>query len=194
MCENSELPIFLRGKKVVARPLELEDVPNCQRWVNAPDIRINILNQRPLSMTAEKSFITSLDGTTTDFVLAICLPDGRHIGNIGLHRISYSDRTAVTGCIIGDPEYRNKGYGHDAKMILLAHAFLTLNLRKINSAAKADNLASLRFNEKCGYEVEGIRKAEHYVNGRYVDEVLTAVFREKWEPLWEAYCSDWKRS
>ena len=72
-------------------------------------------------------------------------------------------------------------------MFLLSHAFLTLNLRKVCSDAIEYNGASLGFNANCGYAEEGRRKRQIYRDGKYWDQVFTAVFKEDWLPLWENY-------
>jgi RimJ/RimL family protein N-acetyltransferase len=40
--------------------------------------------------------------------------------------------------------------------------------------------ASHRYNEKCGYHVEGVLKNQIFRNGKYHDEILMAIFREDW--------------
>jgi RimJ/RimL family protein N-acetyltransferase len=51
----------------------------------------------------------------------------------------------------------------------------------------AFNKRSLRYNLKCGYKVEGVRKKQIFRNGKYHDEILIAVFKEDWLPIWERY-------
>jgi RimJ/RimL family protein N-acetyltransferase len=123
-------------------------------------------------------------------VLGIQAIDGPFIGVMGLHGISWPDGTATSGACIGNTNYHNKGCGTDAKMLLLEYAFQTLNLRKVCSTVFAFNRRSRSYNEKCGYVVEGVRQAHVFRNGAYHDEILMAVFRDKWLPLWE----QWQRA
>jgi len=72
-------------------------------------------------------------------------------------------------------------------MLLLHYAFTRMNLRKVCSTAHAFNARSLRYGERCGYKQEGLRKKQFFIDGRYVDEVLTAVFKSDFMPLWREY-------
>lgn len=106
---------------------------------------------------------------------------------MGLHEINWINRNAVTGTLIGEKEHRGKGYGTDAKMLLLDFAFNALGLHKVCSRVFAFNGRSRRYGEKCGYTVEGVLKEQHFHNGEFHDELVMAVFRRDWLPLWEAY-------
>lgn len=173
-----EKVVFLRGKKVILRPRHLDDVQRITRWINDPEIRLNIISQTPLMEHEERAWIEKTG--PNDIVFSIHTHEGRHIGVMGIHHINWIDRTATTGAIIGEKDCRGKGYGTDAKTALLEYAFETLGLRKICSDAIAYNKASIRFNEKCGYRLEGVRKKQIFRKGKYWDQVLTAVFAEDW--------------
>ncbi len=106
---------------------------------------------------------------------------------MGIHRINWKDRTATTGAVIGEKAYWGKGYGSEAKKLLLDYAFNELNLRKICSGALAFNGRSQAYSKKCGYEVEGVLKQHIFKNGEYHDLVQLAVFKEQWLPLWKKF-------
>lgn len=189
--------IFRPGKKVYLRPLEEGDLHRLYRWINDPEVSIFLDQTFPLPLVYEAEFLKksmTRPAFPTDIIFAICLnEDDRHIGVMGLHRIRYDHGTASTGSFIGEKDLWGQGYGFDAKMILLDFAFNTLRLRKVTAGAKAFNGRSLGFNAKCGYREEGRRVGQFLVKGEFVDEIITAVFREMWLPLWEVYCTDWQR-
>ncbi len=187
--EEKEPVVFLMGKRIYMRPVELADAPVLQRYANDPGVRRMVSNQFPHSLISEEEWIKKLSkDSTKEVVLGIVLKDtDQVIGVMGLHHINWKDRTATTGAIIGKEEWRGKGYGTEAKMLFLNHAFNELNLRKICSVALEFNQLSLGFNAKCGYKEEGRQKKHVFVNGDYVDVVLTAVFREDFLPLWKVY-------
>lgn len=189
MSDDTKHPvIFRQGKRVILRPIEKEDAQAMQVWQNDPAVTKFLMRGFPLSLQEEEDWVLGLPKRShTDVVLAIQVIDGPFIGTMGLHRINWVDRTATTGTAIGQKEYWGKGYGTDAKMILLDYAFNTLGLRKINSAAIGFNGRSIGFNSKCGYKEEGRLRQQIYRDGEYHDEVLLAVFREDWLPLWEEY-------
>ena len=180
--------VFLRGRKVILRPLDKEtDLEACQRWINDPEVRQYLKRFLPTSKQTESEWLDSLGKKTDDIVLAIETLDGKFIGTMGLHKIDWKDRTAITGALIGDKTYWGKGYGTDAKMVLLDYAFNQLGLRKICSSVLPFNKRSLRYNLHCGYKVEGIQKKQIFRDGKYRDKLLLAVFQEDWLPIWEKY-------
>lgn len=124
----------------------------------------------------------------TDQVFGIVLLETEElIGMMGLHRIDWVSRRASTGAWIAADANRGKGLGSEAKMLLLDYAFNTLMLRKVCSYVLATNLRSKRYNEKCGYTVEGILKRHVAVYGDYVDELAMAVFKEDFDQVWRGY-------
>ena len=119
MEKNNRL-IFLKGKKVVLRPLRKEsDLETCLRWINDPEINQFIAMYLPISKQQEEEWFDGLSKKQNDIIFAIETLQGIFIGNIGLHQINWKDKTATTGAIIGEKEYWNQGYGTDAKMTLL---------------------------------------------------------------------------
>jgi RimJ/RimL family protein N-acetyltransferase len=180
---------FLIGKKVYLRPLLEEDYLFLLRWTNDPEVRPFLNRSLPTMEAEEKEWIERLHKNKGDnVVLMICLTEGdRPIGTMGLHGINQKDGVATTGAMIGEKDYWGKGYGTEAKMILLDHAFNTLNLRKICSSVFAFNGRSLRYLEKSGYVIEGTLKKQLFINGKYVDEVLLAVFKKDFMLLWKKF-------
>jgi RimJ/RimL family protein N-acetyltransferase len=187
---DSSRVIFLRGRKVILRPVEERDIPNMQRWINDQEVIRGTLQFLPVSETGEREWLERIRKDSHAIMLAIETHEGRHIGTIGIFGISWRDGTAHTGTLIGEKDCHGKGYGTDAKMLLLNYAFNTLNLRKICSSSLEFNQASLHYNLKCGYKEEGRRKQQFFRDGRYWDEIKIAVFREDWLPLWERYLAD----
>ncbi len=188
--------VFLRGKKTVLRPFSQTDREELVRGFNDPEVGQFTMRLRPTLDSEEEEWITGLSKRKDDVVLAMEAEGGILIGSIGLHGISWRDGTATTGTVIIRKDYWGRGYGSDAKMALLAYAFLELNLRKINSRVYAFNERSLAYSRKCGYVEEGRQKAQiwkqRFVNGKwdegnYYDVVLLSVFREDWLPLWRKW-------
>jgi RimJ/RimL family protein N-acetyltransferase len=177
---------FISGRIVGLHTLEPSDTDRLLGWVNQEELRACLKITFPFTEAMERAW---LEQPRTDppvnLIFGIVVRDAaRHIGTIGLHKIDFLHGTAVTGTIVGSPEDRGKGYGYHAKMLLLDYAFNTLGLRKINSSVYDFNAASQRCLEKCGYVKEGLLKAQFFKNGRYIDVVQVAVFREAWLELW----------
>jgi len=180
---------FLIGKRIALRALNKGDAPLFYKWINDPEVHQFLKMSYPNSIAEEEKWIESLpEKKATDVVFGIVLIEtGKLIGVMGLHRISAKDGTAVTGSFIGEKQYWSKGYGTEAKMLVLEYAFNTLNLYKIRSMVFAFNGRSKRCLEKCGYHQEGVLKEQIYRNGQRVDEILMAIFKEDFLKLWAKY-------
>jgi len=111
----------------------------------------------------------------------------RYIGHTGIHDITWPDGTGETGSIFGAENSRQKGFGTEAKLLLQYHAFMILGLRKLHSGVKAFNAQSLGHLLKCGYQIVGRNRQEHFHEGSYVDGIILECFREDWEPIWDTY-------
>ncbi len=176
-----------RGPNVTLRPLDREtDLPLLTKWINDPEVNRFLEAWRPMTEADEAKFVDSLNGSTTDLVFGIVVR-GKLIGVMGLHRINWVDRTAVTGAFIGERSHWGKGYGTEAKMLLLDYAFNRLGLAKINSAVIAYNGRSLAYSLKCGYRKEGVRRSQFFREGKRWDEILLGVTKRDWQPYWKEF-------
>ena len=185
---NTTDVVFIRGKRIILRPLFKRDIPQLLQWINDTEITQYLMAYLPITEDQEEKWLEGLPARLdTDIIFAITTLDGKLIGNMGLHGINWKDRTASTGALIGDKDYWGKVYGTEAKMLILNYAFNTLNLRKINSSVLAFNERSHAYLKKCGYTEEGRRKNQFFARGEYVDEILMAVFKHDWEPIWQEY-------
>ena len=179
---------FLKGKRIILRPLRKEtDLESCVLWLNDPEVTQYIRRYTPLSYDEEEAWFHGLPSKDNDIVLGIETLNGEFIGVIGLRRINWKDRVATTGTLIGRKEFWNKGYGTEAKMLLLDYGFNTLNLRKICSVVYGFNKRALQYSFKCGYKVEGKRRKQVFKRGKYWDEIILGVFKEEWLPHWKKY-------
>jgi RimJ/RimL family protein N-acetyltransferase len=174
--------IFFRiGTRVgLSVNFDTSDMPFLLASLNDIEVTRYLMRRTPIYPAEEQEWLDTLHKRThTDHVFGIALMDtGELIGMMGLHRIDWIARIATTGSWIKAPEHRGKGLGSEAKMLLLDYAFNTLMLRKICSSVLATNQRSRRYNEKCGYRVEGVLKEQIAADGRYVDEFRMAIFKD----------------
>ncbi len=176
--------VYLEGKRIYLRPLDKEQDANlaCQ-WINTEEMRQFIGHGAfPTSLEAEKAWFDEKPEKFPQRVrLAIVLKkNDRLIGSIAISDINWVDRSAGTGTLVGQKQDRGRGYGTEAKELLLRYAFQTLGLNRVESKVLAYNQASLRYAEKCGYRREGILRQAIYKNGQYHDLIIHSVLREEW--------------
>ena len=126
MSENSKKTVFLVGRMVNLRPFTESDIPTLTRWINYPEVREFVTAILPQTEKQEEEWFNKLGADDKNIVLGIETKDNTLIGSMGIHKINWQDRVCITGAIIGEKEYWGKGYGTDAKMILLDYIFLGL--------------------------------------------------------------------
>ena len=114
--------VFLEGFKTILRPPESSDVDTFRRWINAPSTRQYIMMYQPQTERMEREWLERIGKSENDVTLAVVAkPECKLIGLMGLHGICWKNRVAVTGAIIGEAFYRDRGFGADAKMALLEY-------------------------------------------------------------------------
>ncbi len=179
--------IFRQSERVILRPILEEDLTQITKWMNNPRVTKFLTASYPMMEAEEREWFQNLPKKKPEHVVVAIVVDENIIGTMGLHNINHRHRIATTGAVIGEEAYWGKGYGSEAKMLLLDYAFHVLNLRKVCSRVIAFNERSINYSLKCGY-VEEARLREHiYYDGTYWDEVCLAVFYEQWKPLWEDF-------
>lgn len=173
--------IFLRGEKIILRPLRKEtDLEKSLKWVNDQNVTQFLGMYLPQSFQQEEEWFDNLKNRKNDIIVAIETHDKKFIGTTGLHNIDGKNRRATFGIIIGEKTYWGKGLGTEVLMLLLKYAFNTLNLHKVCSFLLALNERSLKMHLKCGFKEIGRRKEQFFRDGKYEDEILLEIFREDW--------------
>lgn len=104
--------------------------------------------------------------------------DGQLVGGLTLSNIRRQPAQAGTlGYWIGAP-HAHQGYMTEGLTALCGHAFTALDLSRLEAACLADNEASRRLLERCGFEYEGMAQSYLQIDGRWRNHVLYAALRE----------------
>lgn len=165
-------PITLRTERLVLRPPEERDAPDCfaavdqvvRRWM--PWAHGYTLDRARQWCTKEAFRDPRREAS---FVI---VPDrtGRAGGVIGINRADWETGVAETGYWLG-PADRRHGYVTEAVREVARYAF-GLGLHRLELLAATGNLASQRVAERAGFTREGVlRKARPAPGGR-ADMVL----------------------
>ena len=133
-----------------------------------------------VSEAREKKWIEDTIFHSADIKLAVCLTNNNlHIGNVYLTDINYINRTAESHILIGNREYWGQGLGSDALKQILHYGFEERGLNRVYAHINADNAASLRLHEKCGYKKEGLLRQAIFKNGQFKDVVVMSILKEE---------------
>lgn len=89
-------------------------------------------------------------------------------------------QTALLGYWIGQ-SYSRQGYMFDALQAVLAHAFDTLSLHRLEAGALPSNSASRALLTKLGFREEGLARGYLRINGHWEDHVLFGLLRDEWQ-------------
>ena len=132
-----------------------------------------------VSEAREKKWIEDTIFHSADIKLAVCLTENNlHIGNVYLTDLNYVNRTAESHILIGNKKYWGQGYAREALLQILHYGFEERGLNRVEARINADNVASLRMHEKCGYKRDGVLRQAVFKNGRFKDVVVMSILKE----------------
>ncbi len=155
--------------------------PRYVAWLNDPVV-VQYSEQRHRRHTMEscRQYMESFEGTP-HFFWAILLkePQGEHIGNINAY-VDTANSVADVGILIGEQARWGKGYGLEAWLGVCDFLLRERGLRKVTAGTVAVNGAMRTIMKKAGMVEDGGRARQYLWNGKEVDAVYGALFRETW--------------
>jgi diamine N-acetyltransferase len=169
----------IQGKLCRLRPPRPEDAEVMATWFEDLDTSQFLGLRNPPSIGMEKEWLenTAKDPNSVVWVIEV---EGRGVGTTGIRDIDWKNGFGTTGTLIGDRSVWRKGIGRESMQLRARYAFTQLPLRKLKSSYFDGNVASGRAQAAAGYREIGRFRADRYVDGRWVDEILTEVLREEW--------------
>jgi len=179
---------MIYGQRVRLRAIERSDIPTFLRWFNDPEVRQYLLMYLPMSEAQEERwFERQLESPDHVFGIEARVEDGwKIIGNCGLHRIDWKNRSADLGIVLGEKEFWGQGFGTDATRTLLRFAFHELNLHRVTLLAYDFNPRAIRSYEKAGFRREGTEREALFREGQYHDIHLMAILSHEFQIQEEA--------
>lgn len=169
----------LEGRTCTLRPLREEEAPEILRWFEDPDVTRTLLRRFPPSLGMEREWLDRAGRGSDDIIWGIEV-EGRLVGTCGIHAIDWMNRHGRTGTVIADRSLWGRGIGSEVMAVRTEFAFLQTTLRKLFSSYLEINPASGRAQARAGYREVGRRREQYFVDGRWVDEILTEVLRDDW--------------
>ena len=177
--------IKLEGKRISLGPVKISDASIINSYVNDKETSSFLGRSGINSIKDTKQYIRSENEKENVYYWGVRLNDsGLLIGSMSL-RIS-DEGIAGTGAMLGR-DFTEKGYGTEAKHLVLEYAFNTLGLVKIFSGAFSYNPRSKAYSLKCGYIHEATITNKKFYNGKYWDEWILSITKEQWEKSYKKY-------
>ena len=117
--------------------------------------------------------------------------DGELAGGINIPCVNQRNGTFETGTRIYRA-LRGRGYGFEAKLIVLRYAFHELRFQKYNIRCLECNQPMIDHALRLGCQPEGRIRRNVYTAGRYYDDLLFGLTREEFDALDERLATDAK--
>ncbi len=172
---------MIKGKRVALRAIERDDLPRYVAWLNDPKASGHIRLLLPMNLEDETEWYEQQrkDDTNQNFAIVVDKEE-RHIGSIGLMKISYREQQAELGIVIGDKTRWGQGYGREAIHLLLHFAYAELNLHRIYLRVDANHTAAISCYLACGFKEEGRLRDAVYRHGCFEDQLIMSILRSEY--------------
>ena len=179
--------MILKGKKVILRPVEFEDIEFIRSLINDPWMEERIVGWAlPISRKDQEQWYASFRNTKEQIRYIIEIEKEGVVGFCGLKDIDYKNGVATSAGIRVKKDIQSKGVATDAYLTLFKYAFLELRLHRINTSALEENTRSLHVMEKVGCKREGLKREEIFKNGEYHNVVTLGILEQDyWEKVKE---------
>lgn len=115
--------------------------------------------------------------------LGIFKNDGTVIGDVALQNIDRVNRKCSVGIGMTKLEYRGKGYGTQAVMLMLDYGFRYLGLERITANTLDVNIGAQTLLSKCGMSLEGRERRSVYLNSEMHDKLNYAILKEEFPAM-----------
>ncbi len=172
---------MIGGPRIVLSPLVRQFRNKLFHWRNDRGLAQLSAWYVPVSEAAHDAWMDSM-GKRQDIYLFVIVDrqSNQPIGYCFLSDVSPIHRHGRLGILIGEAEFRHKGYGSEAVRGLVAFGFQDLNLERIYLDVASHNLPAIRAYEKCGFVVEGVMRRHYFVGGEYRDMQLMSILRAEY--------------
>ena len=169
----------IRGKLCRLRPPRPDDAEVMATWFEDLETSRFLRLRNPPSVEMEKEWLEK-GAKDPNSVVWVVEADGLVVGTTAIRDIDWKNGFGTTGTLIGDRSMWGKGIGRESMQLRARYAFTQLPLHKLKSSYFDGNVASGRAQAAAGYREIGRYRADRYVDGQWVDEVVTEMLREDW--------------
>jgi ribosomal-protein-alanine N-acetyltransferase len=170
----------IETKRLLIVPFSEEHLtPRYVSWLNDPEV-VRYSNQRYRTHTLQscREYWESFEGTPNYFwaVVARDVQLG-HIGNMTAY-VNTIHSVADVGILIGEQAVWGRGYGSEAWIAVCDYLLHGLGIRKVTAGTLSIHTAMLAVMRRTGMVEDGRHTRQCLFEGREVDMVHAAFFRE----------------
>lgn len=166
-----------------------DDLQLLHRWLNDPEV-MQYWDGRDHPATfdrVEARFRRSIDGSDREAVRYMIEADGvegaepRCVGMVQYGRVQPRAKNTQIDLLIGEPSFRDTGFGAEAVRVLLAHLFVSLKVHRVWFTVRVPNERAMRGAERAGFTREGVLREHDHLEGQFVDVVVYGMLRSEWK-------------
>ena len=173
----------LQAETIYLRALEPEDLSFIYEIENDENIWEVSNTQTPYSRFLIKQYLENAQQDIYEakqLRLVICKnKDFKAVGLIDLFDFDPRNNRVGVGIIISNETDRNNGIGSQALSLIIDYSFKKLNLNQLFANINPENLASVSLFTKFGFQEIGSKKQWNLVDGKYQDENLFQLLKNK---------------
>jgi RimJ/RimL family protein N-acetyltransferase len=175
-----EKELFLKGYTIGLRPPNEDDMlkSGWHTWYNKIDTtRYNSHGVYPVSIEQELEIIKNTLNRNDSILLAIHdLKSEKILGNVCLQNIDHFNRRANLAMTIGEPSSMSAGI--EAYGLMTHHAFMKLNLERIEDGTHEKALNFIKMISIFGYSIDGISKRYFLKDDKWSNKINFSIIRE----------------
>ncbi len=182
------------GRRGIVRRAVVGDAPVLMENLNSiAQEKVYIATDRPLTdLGAEEKWIQSFDGV--DRVLYVAEVEGRVVGAADVRSGHFEKEAHVKTLGISIiSQYRGMGVGTELMRACIDFC-RSAGTEKVCLEVFATNVRAIALYEKLGFATEGVRAEQFKIDGRYVDEVLMALWLRPHGPPRHPSRSPWRKN
>lgn len=151
-------------------------------WMNDMEVNVHLGNRfgQVITMGEEEEWYENLKDEDDTVLFTIHDTSSENpIGNCSIVDIDHQSNRGEVGILIGESDYRGKGYGTTALKLLLDYGFNALNLVSIRLGLMEGNERARKCYEKVGFREAGRLRRFYLRAGEYQDLILMDILREE---------------
>ncbi|OQO92415.1 GNAT family N-acetyltransferase [Saccharomonospora piscinae] len=176
------------GSAVVLRPVSVTDVPGLLTMLADPEVQRLTGTHRALESGREREqaewwYATRADHDDRLDLAITARESGEYLGEVVLSELDTHNRSCAFRIALAGSRHLGRGYGTEATRLVLAHAFDTVGLHRIELEVFAFNPRAIHVYEKAGFRWEGTRRQALRWDDEWIDAYVMAVLAHEWRAL-----------
>lgn len=156
------------------------DIEDVRRWRNSDLIKNVSYNQTDITKEEQQIWYSHLKDNPTQIHWIISVDD-KNIGYSCLKGIDLRNkRVEFASLYIGEEDYLLSGLGASAEYKVLEYIYNEFDVNKVFCEVLSFNKKVIQLHKRFGFVEEGILKNHYFINNKFEDVHLLALFRENW--------------